>query len=106
MTLDELLVRYAGLEGREIREWIAEGWVRPERSGDNWSFAEVDVARVELILEIRREFAIGEESLALVLSLIDQVYALRRQIDLLCDALGAQPPEVQRALRQALQAAR
>lgn len=104
MTLDELLTRCAGLGRQEIRGWIAEGWVRPERAGEGWSFAEVDVARVELILEIRREFAISEEGLPLVLSLLDQVYALRRQMGLLCEALSAQPPAVQAALRQALQA--
>ena len=104
MTLDELLARYAGLERRELRGWIEEGWVRPEPSGDGWSFAAVDVARIELILEIRREFAIDEEGLPLVLSLLDQVYALRRQMGRLCEALAAQPPEVQAALRQALQA--
>lgn len=104
MTLDELLARHAGLEHHEVRGWIAEGWVRPERAGDTWNFAAVDVARVELILEIRREFAIAEEGLPLVLSLLDQVYALRRQMGRLCDALATQPPEVQQALRQALQA--
>ncbi|MGH7053577.1 MAG: chaperone modulator CbpM [Stellaceae bacterium] len=104
MTLDELLARHSGLERQEIRGWIAEGWVRPERAGDNWSFAEVDVARVELILEIRREFAIAEEGLPLVLSLLDQVYALRRQMGRLCEVLAAQSPEVQQALRQALRA--
>lgn len=106
MTLDELLARYAGLERREIGGWIEEGWVRPERSGEGWSFAEVDVARVELILEIRREFAIDEDSLPLILNLIDQVYALRRQMGRLCAALSAQPPEVQAALRRALQSTR
>ena len=102
MTLDELLARYAGIERREIHGWIEEGWVRPERSGEGWNFAEVDVARVALILEIRREFAIDDEGLPLVLSLIDQVYALRRQMGRLCEALSVQPPGVQAALRQAL----
>ena len=106
MTLDELLARYAGLERQEIHSWVAEGWVRPEPSGGTWNFAAVDVARVELILEIRREFAIAEEGLPLVLSLLDQVYALRRQMGRLCDALATQPPEVQQALRQALQGGR
>ena len=103
MTLEELLARHAGLDRRELYGWIEEGWVRPERSGATWSFAQVDVARVELILEIRREFAIDEECLPLVLNLIDQIYTLRRQMRLLRDALLAQPPEVQTAIRQALQ---
>ncbi|HJU18565.1 MAG TPA: chaperone modulator CbpM [Stellaceae bacterium] len=105
MTFDELLDRYRGLKMGELRAWIAEGWVRPERSGESWRFAEVDVARVELILEIRREFAIDEEGLPLVLSLLDQVYALRRQMGRLCDVLAAQPSEVQAAIRQALRSA-
>jgi chaperone modulatory protein CbpM len=104
MTLDELLARCAGLDRSEIAGWIEEGWVRPERSGETWSFTAVDVARVELILEIRRDFAIDEEVLPLVLNLLDQVYTLRRQMRLLCDALSTQPPEVQAAIRQTLQA--
>jgi chaperone modulatory protein CbpM len=106
MMLDELLAHHAGLDRHELDSWIAEGWVRPERSGETWSFAEVDVARVELIIEIRREFAIDEEGLPLVLGLLDQVYNLRRQMRLLCDALAAQSPEVQAAIRQALQSAK
>jgi chaperone modulatory protein CbpM len=103
ITFEELLGRYAGLDRRELHSWIAEGWVRPERSGETWHFTEVDVARVALILEIRREFAIDEAGLPLVLSLIDQIYALRRQMRRLCEALRRQPPEVQEAIRQALQ---
>ena len=59
-------------------------------------------ARVELILEIRHEFAIDEEALPLVLGLLDQVYDLRRQLRRVCDALAAQPGEVQAAVRRAL----
>ena len=62
----------------------------------------VDVARIELILEIRHEFAIDEEALPLVLGLLDQVYDLRRQLRRMCDALAAQPPEVQAIIREAL----
>lgn len=103
ITLDELLSRDDRLDRDELRGWIEEGWVRPLRAGEDWSFAEVDVARVALILEIRGEFAIDDEGLPLVLNLIDQVYALRRQMRRLCEALSGQPDEVQAMLREALQ---
>jgi chaperone modulatory protein CbpM len=106
MTFDELLARHAGLDRRELDSWIAEGWVRPERSGETWNFAEVDVARVALILEIRREFAVDEEGLPLVLGLLDQLYTVRRQMRLLCDALAALSPEMQAAIRRALHGSR
>ena len=69
---------------------------------DHGEVDEVDVARVELIREIRHEFAIDDEALPLVLGLLDQVYELRRQLRRMCDALAVQPPEVQAVIRKAL----
>lgn len=82
--------------------WVENRWVLPEHHGDAWVFHEVDVARVELIFDIRRDFAIDDEATGLVLSLLDQVYDLRRQMRRLCDAVATQPPEVQDAIRRAL----
>ena len=99
---DEVLIRYRSLERRELLRWVEERWVLPERRAATWVFHEVDVARVELIIEIRRDFAVDDEAMPLVLSLLDQVYSLRRQMRRLCDAVAAQPDEVQTAIRQAL----
>ena len=99
---DELLLRLRGLERRELMRWVENRWVLPEHHGDAWVFHEVDVARVELIFDIRRDFAIDDEAIGLVLSLLDQVYDLRRQMRRLCDAVATQPPEVQDAIRRAL----
>ena len=100
--LDELLRRMRDLQHEEIARWIDNRWVLPQQGDGTWMFSEVDIARVELIVEIRREFAIDEEALPLVLGLVDQVYGLRRQLRRLCDALESQPAEVRRAIQQAL----
>ena len=102
ISLEELLRRHTALDRREVVAWVKNRWVLPERRGRTWIFYEVDVARVELILEIRQEFAIDEEALPLVLGLLDQVYDLRRQLRRMCDALAAQPPDVQDAVERAL----
>jgi chaperone modulatory protein CbpM len=102
IALDELLRHVKGLERRDILRWVENRWVLPERQDQTWVFHEVDVARVELIVEIRQEFAVDEEALPLVLGLLDQVYGLRRQLRRMCDALAVQPPEVQAAVRRAL----
>jgi chaperone modulatory protein CbpM len=101
IAFEELLNRFAGLDRRELARWVENRWVLPERRGKTWIFHEIDVARVELILEVRREFAIDDEALSLILGLLDQVYDLRRQLGRLCDALATQPPEVQAAVRRA-----
>jgi chaperone modulatory protein CbpM len=100
--IDELLARFRDLERRELSRWVENRWVLPEHRAEAWVFHEVDIARVELILGIRRDFAIDDEAMGLVLGLLDQVYGLRRQMRRLCDALAEQPLEVQDAVRRAL----
>jgi chaperone modulatory protein CbpM len=102
IAFDELLIRFHELERRELSRWVENRWVLPERQANTWVFHEVDVARVELILDIRRDFAIDDEAMGLVLGLLDQVYGLRRQMRRLCDAIARQPQDVQDAIRRAL----
>jgi chaperone modulatory protein CbpM len=102
IAFEELVGRFAGLEARELARWVENRWVLPERRPNTWIFHDVDVARVELILEIRNEFAIDDDALALVLSLLDQVYELRRQLGRLCDALAVQPLDIRAAIKRAL----
>jgi len=106
IALNELLGRVHGLDQRELVHWVENRWVLAEKHGDTLLFHEVDVARVELIQEIRHEFAIDDEAVPMVLGLLDQVYGLRRQLRRLCDALALQPSEVQEAIRRALPPAR
>ena len=102
IAFEEVLIRYRGLERRELARWVENRWVLPERHAESWVFHEVDVARVELILGIRRDFAIDDEAMELVLGLLDQVYGLRRQMKRLCEAVATQPQDVQDAIRRAL----
>lgn len=104
--VEELIRRFAELDRAELVRWIERRWIVPESrdadGGEVWLFHEVDVARVELILHIRREFTADEETLSLVLGLLDQVYGLRRQLHRLCDAIESQPSEIRDAIRRAL----
>ena len=102
IAFEELLDRFVGLDRRELTRWVENRWVLPERREKTWIFHEIDVARVEMILEVRQEFAIDDEALSLILGLLDQVYDLRRQLGRLCDALAAQPPEIRAAVKRAL----
>ena len=101
--VQELLLRVGAIERVELEAWIEHRWVLPSRRDDEeWMFDEVDVARVELISELRRSFAFDDEALALVLGLVDQIYGLRRQMRRLCTALASQPPEVRTAIERSL----
>jgi chaperone modulatory protein CbpM len=102
--VDAVIRLMNGLEEQELRRWIEERWVRPEAAGGDYLFREVDVARVQLIVELRHELAIDEEAMPVVLRLLDQIYALRRRLKATLAAIETQPEEVRAALRAQLAA--
>ncbi len=87
ITLDLLCARFSRLNVEDLQDWIAEGHVRPERAAGDLVFSELDVERVRLILELRDDMAVNEEALPVVLSLLDQLYELRRRLR----AMGVEP---------------
>jgi len=104
MSLQELLIQVDGLSVSELRLSVRRGWVRPSTSVSDDSgrqrrhlrFLEVDAARLRLIRELREDFDLDDETLPLVLSLMDQVYTLRTDIRHLTTAIGQQPEAVRR----------
>ena len=102
IALETLVSQFPDLDRIELLHWVENRWVLPQRQGGSWVFHEVDIARVELILEIRREWALDDEAMPLVLGLLDQVYELRRQLRRLCDAVEAQPAATRAAIKNTL----
>lgn len=106
ITFETVLTRVGGLEGAELSRWIENRWVLPDSRADTFQFREVDLARVRLIHEMRRDFGLDDDALELVLSLLDQVYGLRRQLRVLCTAVGSQPEPVRKAILAQMESAR
>ncbi len=99
MQADELAAQFPSLAVIELEGWIERRWVRPEPAdGGGWAFQEVDVARVRLIYDLRYELDIAEETLPLVLSLVDQLDSLRWRMKSMLEAVEAQPEPVRRAI--------
>lgn len=90
----ELLHLITTLEADALERWIEIGWVLPEHEGDDVRFDDSDVARVRLICELHYELRIEEDSMPVVLSLMDQLYQSRRSLSRLMSAIEAQPDEV------------
>lgn len=104
MRLQALSALFPDVREIEITTWVARGWVAPDRDeGGDWVFAEIDVARVRLIRDLRRDMEIGEDAVPLVLSLLDQIYELRAAVRTLSRAIEAQPGPVRAKVRAALQ---
>ena len=103
VTFEVLIAQFPDLDAGELSQWIDQRWVQPERHDDDrWIFFEIDVARVHLIYDLRRRLDTPEETMPLVLSLLDQVYALRRRLAGISSALEALPPELRDAVLAAI----
>jgi chaperone modulatory protein CbpM len=104
MRIDAVVALFPNLDAAELAVWIERRWVQPEPAeSESWIFHEIDVARVYLIYDLRHELDIGEEMVPLVLSLLDQVYELRRTLKSMTRALETQPPEIKAAVLSALE---
>jgi chaperone modulatory protein CbpM len=86
---------------RRLRTWVRRGWVRPERRGRQHAFSELDVARIRLVCQLRDELSIDEETIPVVLSLLDQLYGVRRELRNLARAVDEQPEDVRRRVAEA-----
>jgi chaperone modulatory protein CbpM len=90
MTFDEALARYT-ISRDELVYWIEQKWVRPLYANSVWQFDDCDVARLELICELRGELAVNDEALPLILSLLDQLYAARNTLRHVRDVIAQLP---------------
>ena len=103
--LEDLLKRLDGIRREELSVWIERRWVRPRQEGEVWRFAEIDIARCRLIADMRLGFALDDEAMPVLLSLLDQLYATRRQLRTLTGALSAMPEDVKQLVADALRRA-
>jgi chaperone modulatory protein CbpM len=91
--IDLVITQNAGLRKQDLERWILNEWVRPERNSGAFTFGEIDVARVKLLRQLSEEMDINEEALPVVLSLLDQIYDLRRHMLALGEAITDIAPE-------------
>ena len=98
-TLSEVVLAVGRADRVQISRWVELGWVAPQgRRGAEPAFSDLDVARLCLICDLRHDLEVDEETMPLVLSLLDQVYTLRRQLAALTDAIREQPDDIRRAI--------
>jgi chaperone modulatory protein CbpM len=83
---------------RELRLWVRQGWVRPADSSAGPVFDDLDVARIELLCDLRKEMSLPNDALPVVLNLIDRLHQTRRELRALAEALEEQPKDVRRSV--------
>ncbi len=100
MRMDErsVVARVKRVTLRELRLWVREGWVRPAMGDAGPVFDELDIARIRLLCDLRKEMALPTDALAPILTLVDHLHNARRDLRRLTEALDEQPAGVRRAV--------
>jgi chaperone modulatory protein CbpM len=102
MRIAAVLTLFPELREAEVIMWVERGWVRPAQQDEAWTFEEIDVARLRLVRDLRYDMAVAEETIPLVLSLLDQVYDLRHRMQAIARAVETQDEAVRSAILAAL----
>ncbi len=79
ITEREFLER-ARLDRATLTIWIEEEWLIPGRATRELAFTEIDVARANLIHDLKDNMGVNDEGLGVILHLLDQMHALRRAL--------------------------
>jgi len=84
MITEREFLELAHLDRATLSIWIEEEWLIPGRAAQELAFTEMDLARANLIRDLKDNMGVNDEGLGVILHLLDQTHALRRA---LADAL-------------------
>ena len=102
MRLTAVSALFADLDEAGLTAWVERGWIRVDSGETDPEFGDADIARVRLIHDLRTLMRIEDETIPVVLSLLDQVYDLRSKLRAVMRAVEAQPEPVRRAILEAV----
>jgi chaperone modulatory protein CbpM len=76
MEIQEFIGR-SHLDTPTLNAWVEAEWLVPVTSDKKLFFSEADLARAQLIQDLRADFGVNDEGVAIILHLLDQLYGLR-----------------------------
>src|SRR6266516_1528331 len=86
ISVQEFLIR-ARVDQGSLEAWIAAGWlIAPEADGER-AFSDVDLARAQLIRDLRDDLGVNDEGISVILHLIDQMHGLRHSLQSLLEEM-------------------
>ena len=89
----EEFLSLSGVGNDTLNAWIEEEWLIPSGSSPELSFSEIDIARARLIRDLQVDFGVNDEGVGMILSLVDQLYGMRRTLMELRHAVRTNPSE-------------
>lgn len=105
-TEEQVLQSIARLDRAQLAAFIEAGMVRPLHGEGGPLFREVDLARLGLMCDLCETFELDEDALCMVMSLLDQLHQIRREMRIVLEVVAEDgSDELRRQIGRALRRA-
>jgi chaperone modulatory protein CbpM len=95
----EITGRLQGVAIDRLQIWVQKGWVRPAIKAGEPHFTTADMARAAFVHDLQELMELDEETVPIILNLIDQIHGLRRELRTFLEAVDQQPETVREQIR-------
>ncbi len=106
LTEKDVLLRVSGVTRMRLQTWVERGWLSPAQTDTGHAFSDLDIARCALIRQMRDDLEFDDETVPVLLALLDQVYGLRRELRAVLRAVEAQPDDISSQILEVLKSGR
>jgi chaperone modulatory protein CbpM len=105
-NLEEVIAELPDLHRDDLERWIGNALVEAAEEAGTAKLSELQFARVRLICTLRYDMDVEEETLPVVMDLLDQLHDTRARLHTLSQAVLAQDEEVKAAVLKVVTEAR
>lgn len=98
----EIVAEVDGLTVARLRAFVEARCLAPRERGGRLVYGEAELARARLLAELVEDFDLDADGAATVVSLLDQIHGLRRELKALALALADEPETVRARVRARL----
>ena len=101
-TETQIIAAVSRLTPKRLTRFVKAEFVVPIQTEGGPRFRDIDFARLELLCELSDDLEMNEETVSVVISLIDQLHAVRDDLRRVLSAVRAQPDDVRQNIARAM----
>ena len=80
MITEREFLQRTRLDQGTLEVWIRESWICPDCTAPERTFTDMDLARANLISDLKDNMGVNDAGLDVILHLIDQMHGLRKAL--------------------------
>lgn len=78
----------SGVQTQTLEFWLERHWLIPAQTATGTMFSDIDIARAQLIRDLKAGFGVNDEGIDVILHLMDQLHGLRGALAQLRDGIA------------------